>query len=593
MIVYQNKISDFIDDVISENVVRLLETNLKYILGVKVSESEKKSWEKSLKELALILSDKSIDKNLIIALEYQIPLTSKRIDAFILGEEGLLIELKQWEKVKATNIDAVVETFIGKKIRETIHPSYQAYSYYRFLFDFNEFVRKNYEIKPVVFMHNMEKNDDIIKNYKEYTSKAPIFFKEDKKKLIRLISSLNPPKDNILEKIENSSVCPSKQLVDAVNLMLKGNEEFVLLDFQKIIFEKSKRLKNGVYIIKGAPGSGKSVLAINLLAEFLSQNKNVRYVTKNAAIREVLIEKLASDYKKSYLKNLFVSSGSFTSTLKDEFDVLIVDEAHRLNEKSGLFSNKGENQIKEIIYSSKLAIFFIDEDQIVTFKDIGEVDTIKYFAKELGKEIFEDELDTQFRCNGADGYLEWLDNVLEIRKNDKYYLKSSEFDFRVFDDITEMENNLKGKNSAIVAGYCWDWISKKEDKYDIEIGEFKKKWNLEDDGSLWILKNPLNQVGCIHTIQGLETDYIGVIIGEDLKYEDGIVTYPENRARTDKSLMGFKKLYKENKHLALEKADKIIKNTYRVLMTRGKKGCFVYCMDKKLGEYLKSRIIKD
>ena len=591
MIVYENRIKDFLNDVVKDEIVTLLETNLKYILGIKVSYSEKRAWDSSLKELALILSNSSIEKDLIIALEYQIPSTSKRIDAFILGDkEGILIELKQWESVKATDLDGVVETFIGQNIRETIHPSYQAYSYYRFLVDFNEYIRKNYLLKPVVYMHNMRHNEEILRNYENYILLAPIFFKNNKKELISLISKLNPPEKDILECIENSAISPSPKLIEVVNSMLQGNEEFTLLDFQKLIYEKAKKLRKGVYIIQGGPGSGKSVLALQLLAFFLSKKKNVRYVTKNAAIREVLIEKLAKDYNKSFLKNLFVSSGSFTSTLKEEFDVLIVDEAHRLNEKSGIFSHMGENQIKEIINSSKLAIFLIDEDQIVTFKDIGEIDTIKEFAVKLNKKVYEDELNTQFRCNGADGYLEWLDNVLEIRKNEKFYLNTSEYDFRVFDDVSEMEKSLLDKDSAIVAGYCWEWVSKKSDEFDIKIGYFKKKWNLTKDGNLWLLKNPLNNVGCIHTIQGLEVEYIGVIIGDDMKYIDGIKTFPENRAKTDKSLSGFKKLYDKNQKIALKKADRIIKNTYKTLMTRGKKGCFIYCTDKNLSKFFESRV---
>ena len=180
--------------------------------------------------------------------------------------------------------------------------------------------------------------------------------------------------------------------------------------------------------------------------------------------------------------------------------------------------------------------------------------------------------------------------MLEIRESANKTLDGIDYDFRVFDDVEDMYEELKKhKNSAIVAGYCWNWESKKEAKDDIVIGNFSKKWNLEEDGSVWLLKNPLNQVGCIHTIQGLEVDYIGVIIGEDLIYDNGIITQPQKRAKTDKSLSGYKKMLKEDKIKAEELADKIIKNTYRVLMTRGLKGCFVYAVDKNLRKYLKER----
>ncbi len=123
-----------------------------------------------------------------------------------------------------------------------------------------------------------------------------------------------------------------------------------------------------------------------------------------------------------------------------------------------------------------------------------------------------------------------------------------------------------------MAGYCWPWRSKKDPRQqDIVIGDYQRQWNLDQDGSLWIIaENSIEQVGCIHTCQGLEVDYIGVIIGPDLIVRDGkIITAPEQRDRHDKSIRGHKKLMKENPELARKETDLIIKNTYRTLMTRG------------------------
>jgi hypothetical protein len=590
MIVYQNTKSGFLEDVLSGNIVNLLETLTKEILNVSVSSSEKRAWENSLSKMYMVLSASKMEDDVMIAVEYQIPATSKRIDFLVVSDKKLfIIELKQWEKIEKTNMPNIVKTYLGRKIREVVHPSYQAYSYKRFIVDFNEFVRKNFEVVPVVFMHNMPKNKEFL-DY-DIVKETKIFFREDVKDLADFLS-VKAPNSKILEKIDSSALSPSKSLVDAIVSMLEGNEEFVLLDDQRVVFEKALALKpKSVFIVKGGPGSGKSVVAINLLAEFLKKGKNVRYVTKNLAPREVYKSKLKGKYKNKVIDSLFTSSGNFTSTLENEFDVLIVDEAHRLNEKSGLFA-KGENQIKEIIYSSKVSVFFIDEDQKVTFKDIGSVEEIKKWANNLGARIYEEELTSQFRCNGSDGYLAWLDDVLEIRNTANKTLEGINYNFRVFDDVSEMYEELKKhENSAIVAGYCWNWVSKKEDVDDIVIGNFSKKWNLADDGALWIMKNSLNQVGCIHTIQGLEVDYVGVIIGDDLRYEDGIIlTDPEKRAKTDKSLAGYKKMLKQYPEKAEELADKIIKNTYRVLMSRGMKGCFVYCTDENLREYLRKRI---
>jgi uncharacterized protein len=282
------------------------------------------------------------------------------------------------------------------------------------------------------------------------------------------------------------------------------------------------------------------------------------------------------------------------------FDALIVDEAHRLNDKSGMFRNMGENQIKELIHASKVAVFFIDEDQRIHIHDIGEKGEIRKWAELANAEIIETGLASQFRCNGSDGYLAWLDHVLQIRETAHTRLDDIDYDFRVYNSpnhVFEMieELNKRNNKSRMVAGYCWDWNSKKDKQaMDIVIPEhnFAKQWNLADDGMLWMIKkNSVNQIGCIHTCQGLELDYVGVIIGPDLKVRDGeIVTDAYERSGNDRSIFGLKKLMKENPEEAGKKADLIIKNTYRTLLSRGMKGCFIYCTDKETEEYFRSMI---
>ena len=142
-----------------------------------------------------------------------------------------------------------------------------------------------------------------------------------------------------------------------------------------------------VLVVQGGPGTGKSVLAINLLVELTKRGMTSFYVTKNAAPRAVFRDKLKGSFKITYINNLFQGSGQFTEAETNEVNVLVVDEAHRLNAKSGMFQNLGENQIKEIINASNFSIFFIDEDQKVTLKDIGSVDEIKKYDQELGAGI--------------------------------------------------------------------------------------------------------------------------------------------------------------------------------------------------------------
>lgn len=277
------------------------------------------------------------------------------------------------------------------------------------------------------------------------------------------------------------------------------------------------------------------------------------------------------------------------------------DEAHRLNAKSGMFQNMGENQIKEIIHAAKCSVFFIDESQRVTLSDIGSVAEIERWAEKEQSEVCKMELVSQFRCNGSDGYLAWLDDVLDIRQTANYEMDDIDYDIRICDSPSEVYNIVLEKNKApnharLLAGYCWNWIKEGKnntDVHDIKIGDFEMSWNLGNSSTYAIDDTSVNEVGCIHTSQGLEFDYVGVIIGNDLRYRDGkVITDFTKRARTDQSLKGIRKMYKENLAEAEKVADEIIKNTYRTLMTGGMKGCYVYCEDKELSNYLKERLKK-
>jgi DUF2075 family protein len=270
--------------------------------------------------------------------------------------------------------------------------------------------------------------------------------------------------------------------------------------------------------------------------------------------------------------------------------------------KSGMFKNLGENQVKEIIASAKTSVFFIDEAQKVTWSDVGEISMIEEQAKLAGALAERLELVSQFRCSGSDDYIAWLDETLGVGPGTEHYFSSEKFDFQIFDNPVEMHNKIKEKNkmnnkSRVVAGYCWDWISQKRPELkDISIEEFdyKATWNLTSDGSEWIISpKSVEEVGCIHTCQGLEVDYVGVIVGRDLIAIDGVLkTDPSARAKTDASLKGYKKELKEDPVSAELKADELIRNTYRTLMSRGMKGCYVYFVDEATSDFFKSKLPK-
>lgn len=624
MLVYEGVKSGFIDDVDLGIIADKIRNKYIEVVKKRPSAPEFNSWKNSMQYMRGVLSDSEIPSNTGIAIEYNIPPTGCRIDFMMSGynkekSNVVIIELKQWDKAtEVGKMDGIykVNTFTGGGMRDVNHPSYQAMTYANLIKDYNEAVQlKDINVVPCAYLHNYYFEDDdtlLSSNYKEYTDKAPLFGHNDVINLRNFIKRYIESGDdgNILYEIDHGRIRPSKMLQDSLRNMLKGNKEFYMIDNQKIVYEYalrnaietvSKNDKN-VMIVRGGPGTGKSVLAVNLLVELNNRNMTCFYVTKNAAPRSVYSSKLRGDFTQTYINHLFQGSGSFIDEERNKLDCLVVDEAHRLNAKSGMFQNKGENQIKEIINAAKFSIFFIDENQKVTLKDIGSEDLIRQFAKEQGAGIYTFDLDSQFRCNGSDGYVAWLDRVLDIKDTANFDIDGFDYDFRVIDDPNEVkrlvEEKNKGKNkSRMVAGYCWNWITEGKNNseiHDIEIPEynFGMSWNLGNSTTWAIDPESVKEVGCIHTCQGLEFDYVGVIIGDDLRYENGkIVTDYTKRAKTDTSLNGIKKIAKEQgEEVANKIADNIIKNTYRTLMTRGMKGCYVYCTNKELNDYLKDNI---
>jgi DUF2075 family protein len=613
MIVYSSDKRGFLADMdmnsIEDKVLHLMKTKSRTVQA-----NEVRSWKNSLPYMDRTLRGMTdVPDDAGISIEYHIPNCGKRIDFIITGldenkkESVIIIEIKQWSKIEATSMPSTVRVQYEKGPGNSTHPSYQAWSYARLIQDYNETVQKeDIHLGPCAFLHNYT-SDGVIDSpdFAADIEKAPLFLKEDIQKLRDFIKKHIKYGDtkNILYRIENGKIRPSKQLADHLVGLLKGNAEFVLIDEQKIAYEtvlanvaKSSKDKN-VIIIEGGPGTGKTVLAINLLVELTNRGKVAQYVSKNSAPREVYQAKLAGSFKKTQISSMFVGSGSFVDAKNGIFDALIIDEAHRLNQKSGMFKHLGENQVKELIQAAKTSIFFIDEDQRVTIFDIGTKKEIIKYAKEQGANVIEMDLPSQFRCNGSDGYLAWLDNLLQIRKTANYSVNELDYEFKVVDDphtLFEMVTKKNKSNKArMVAGYCWGWPSKKDKKaFDIVIPEhnFKMKWNFAEDTMLWIMKDDsLDQIGCIHTCQGLELEYVGVIIGPDLIVRDGkIITDFKARAASDQSLKGLKGMAKKDLVKANCIADPIIRNTYRTLMTRGSKGCYVFCTDEETREYFKS-----
>ena len=489
--------------------------------------SELRSWHNSLPHLKKALN--GLDE-FDIYLEYRLPNSPERIDAVIAGESVIFIELKQWSSENVEIMDKKILKVLGE---EKLNPYLQVKGYKEHFLLHTDFKR---EIIPVVFLHNFE--GEI---YGEN-----IFYKDEYKKLNDFLKKkLNKPSTF------EYNVKPTKKLAYVIN-DVRNTFKLSTLQ-QKIAYKAVNAYKNKKnLLIKGMPGSGKSVLALNLHFYFLEKGITSSYITKNATPR--VVYEYAGDI------NPYRIALHSPNTFKNS-SVVIVDEAHRLTRE----------QIGKILHNCESVIFFYDEKQVVSCEDIG--DGIYDYVDEMA------ELTDQFRCNTSDDYVKWIDSLL-YEKGEKIDFS---YDFRVFESIEEFVKACEKHNAKITAGYCWEWKSRKNrNVYDIEIGDYKWQWNLHDEKNwkkqfLWSVdENQYDKIGCIHTAQGMEFDYAGVIIGNDLKYENGkVLTDVTKRASDDFTVKGRCDY------------DKIIKNTYRVLLTRGMKGCFVYCMDERLREYLK------
>ena len=621
MLVYESTKTGFVNDVDQGQLVPEIRQGYQsHGIGMGAP-GEVRSWKNSLQYMRSVLSGSSVPADAGVAIEFQIPLTSRRVDFLVSGYDGadnanvVIIELKQWEGDSTETVedkDGIVKTALGGGIRETTHPSYQAVSYAQLLRDFNASIReKPITLHPLAYLHNFEpQHRDTLDNelYQPYTEQAPLYVRGDTEKLRAFLESqvaIGDDRENLYE-MNDGTIRPSKSLQNSLVEMLEARDEFTLIDSQKVVFERAVELakrsrrdgQKRVLLVEGGPGTGKTVVAINILAELIQNDMVAQYVSKNRAPREVYKEKLRGDRLVKEIEHLFTGAGSFVETDANTLPALIADEAHRLNEESNFFG-RGENQIMEIINAASFSVFFIDESQRVHIDDIGSKDAIRNHADNLGADVTELTLESQFRCNGSKGYIAWVDDVLQVRRTANAGAFDLDFDLQVFDSPETVhaaidEQNEQTRLSRVVAGYCWEWDKDGRadpDVADIEIGDYERSWNLDTSDPWAIADGSIDEVGCIHTCQGLEFDYVGVIIGEDLKYRDGeIVVDHEERATTDRSLFGIKKMFREQPEKAADLADELIKNTYRTLMTRGMEGCYLYCCDEPLQNYLESRV---
>ncbi len=623
MRLYAGSSEQFLQDTIQNQIAEKLKTAFFYHLRYQPSPNEVNSWRNSLRSLSQVVQYAELLYHGII-LEYQLPLSSKRLDCMLCGKDSkgqdnaVIIELKQWDKCEETESDQLVSTWVGGAKRDVLHPSVQVGQYQMYLGDVHTVF--NTDTSPVTlsacsYLHNYNYyREDIIfaPRFQKHLERFPLFTADD---VDRLKDFLVPKLEEgdgmeVLQRVEESKYRPSKKLMDHVSTMIKSKSEYILLDEQLVIYEQVLlAARKGFHdkqkiaiIIKGGPGTGKSVIAINLMADLLRQGYNAHYATGSRAftgtLRKIMGTRASAQFK--YFN-------SYGTAQHNDIDVLIADESHRIRSTSNSrFTPKAKRsglpQINELVNASKVCVFFIDDKQVVRPNEIGSVQYLKESAKANNCKLLEYELDIQFRCAGSDGFVNWINNTLGVERTANVLWDEKEkFDFKIFESPGELETAIREKVSQgftgrVSAGFCWPWSNPNPDgtlPNDVIIGDYKRPWDARPEAKhlapgippadLWAYDpNGINQVGCVYTAQGFEFDYVGVIFGKDLVYDPSASAWQGMRENNADSVV------KRSKDKFID----MVKNTYRVLLTRGLKGCYVYFMDEDTKNFFKSRMEK-
>ncbi len=555
-------------------------------------------------------------------LEYQLPLTSKRLDCLVCGRDeratdrAVIVELKQWEQCQTSDADKLVRSWVGGRERELLHPSIQVDQYRQYLEDTHSaFYEGSAPVKlsSCSYLHNYlpAEGDPILgSKFSTALESSPLFSADGADELARFLKTRVAVGEGraVLDRIEQSKYRMSRKLMDHVAEAISNQSPWVLLDEQLVVFERIlATVRSGLFgrrkqvvIVHGGPGTGKSVVAINLLAELLRRGHAAHYATGSRAFTETLWTIVGSRAKPTMRYFNSYSEAEF-----NEVDVLICDEAHRIRESSNSrFTPRerrsGKPQIREILEAAKVAVFFIDDRQGVRPNEIGSTAHIREHAASLNCKVFEHELEVQFRCAGSDGFVSWINNTLGIERTANVLWDGSDgFDFRILDSPWSLEAAIRqkageGYTARVAAGFCWPWSKPKEDGTlveDVVIGDYRRPWDAKPgnwklapgipSAALWATDpHGIEQVGCIYNIQGFELDYVGVIWGRDLRYDlDQQEWLGDKTASADQVVKRSKERFVD-----------LVKNTYRVLLSRGMKGCYVCFLDRGTEQFVRSRM---
>lgn len=613
MRLYEGTIEQFDRDVTYNRIADLIQERYRQHYHKRPLSSEYRSWQQSLNILNNSFRYSDLKDNPII-VEYELPYSARRIDVLVFGKDVkdldsvVLMELKQWsnEHVHDCENDGNVLVDINGK-REMPHPCLQVEGYHFDLQDFLKVFRGHPPVKlsSCAYCHNyskLKKNTLFLPKFQRVIEKFPLFAKEDVEALGSYLRDRlrNGGGLEVFNRFITSPIRPSKKLLEHTGEMISTQQIFNLIDDQiaayNAIMHKAKMLskanRKSVVIVKGGPGTGKSVIALEVMGELMRVGKVVYHATGSSAFTNTLrriVGRRAS--------NLFKFFFHFTRYQDNEIEVLICDEAHRIRSDSNDFRvprqfRSRSPQINDLIRPAKLSVFFIDEHQIVRPKEIGNIALIREAAKEHGiddADIIEFELKTQFRCSGSDAYLQWLDKTLDIRDSDIDYF-DPRMEFQIYHDPALLKQAIDEKNkeknncARLVAGFCWPWSEPRSDGSlvnDVKIGVFEMPWERKNQFWRWATdKTGMEQVGTVYTAQGFEFDYIGVIFGPDLVYREAEGGWVSRPSESHDSMV------KRNNPNLTEH----LKSVYRVLLSRAHRGVFVHFMDKETENFFVSRI---
>ncbi|TQN32586.1 hypothetical protein FHX37_2562 [Haloactinospora alba] len=582
--------------------------------GSPPNEAEVRSWNRSLPVLGADLVDAGLG-DVEVLIEYQLPLTSKRADTVLAGlhpETGensyVVVELKQWSSARTWEDDPTLVT-VDAPGGPRLHPVLQVRDYCEYISEFVSSVHDpGTSVRGVAYLHNAVDNDVRDLHSLPGDDNGQLFTHQQRGEFLDFLRSRLSTKSGAraADRLVGGHWRPSRPLMSVAADEIRHREQFTLLDEQHTAYRtvlhaveqaRSEDRKN-VVIISGGPGSGKSVIALSLLGELYRNGTSALHATGSRSFTQTM--RRTAGRGSSAVQKLFTYFNSYMQARPNDLDVLICDEAHRIRETSeNRFTRAdhrtGRKQVDELVSAARVPVFLLDQHQVVRSQEMGTVDTIREFAESKGLRVHHISLDGQWRCGGSEKYERWVRRLLGLEPGGPVPWEGDEnFRLATADSPWDMENKLRptldhGYTARISAGFCWPWSKVRSDGTlvaDVRIGDWHRPWNNPETRavngapphSLWATASGgFDQVGCVYTAQGFEYDWSGVIIGPDLLFRDGRLVV-DRSASEDADL--------RKKRMSDTEAENLIRNVYKVLLTRGLRGTLLYSTDPETHEFL-------